>query len=451
MPKPTIRLTSSATAFLAIVLTLGLAGCGGSGDTQSNAAPAGPTLSAMATLGQKMFVDTALSASGRQSCATCHAASHGFAADDGLSVPMGGPDMNLPGLRNAPSLAYAQFTPPFRFDPDGTPVGGFHRDGRSMSLAEQAEQPFLAPFEMANASADDVLARLLTRPYLDEFKAVFGADAVRDGTTALHHIGQAIGQYETEGPEFHPFSSKFDAYLNGRAPLTPAELNGLALFNSPTKGNCNACHISTPANGTPALFTDFTYDSVGLPRNWRIAANLDNNGLGYVPHNGAGLGAPWHAYYDLGLCGPLRDDLIFRTDLCGAFKVPTLRNIALTAPYFHNGVFDSLEEAVAWYVTRDTHPARWYVKADGSPDILYNDLPTMYAASVNVAEVPYIPSLAPTLTNSEIADVVRFLCTLTDGYDPANPAAYPVPPQCESTGQSVTDTLNGPPRHIAGP
>ncbi|SDD90641.1 Cytochrome c peroxidase [Cupriavidus sp. YR651] len=431
-----------------MTLTWLLAACGGE-DTENDAAPAGDKLSAMAYVGRQIFADTALSASGQQSCATCHVPSRAYAADDGLAVPLGGPRMDLPGLRNAPSLAYAQFTPPFRFDPDGTPVGGFHRDGRSLSLADQAEKPFLTPFEMANASADDVLSRLLTRPYLGEFMAVFGPDAIRDGTTALRHIGQALAQYEVEDPSFHSFSSKFDAYLGGRATLDARELNGLALFNNPDKGNCLACHVSTPDGNTPALFTDFTYDNVGLPRNWRIAANVDGNTLDYVPRNGAPLGEPWHDYFDLGLCGPLRTDLATQTELCGAFKVPTLRNIALTAPYFHNGVFDTLEESVAWYVTRDTLPARWYVKADGTPDIPYNDLPVMYDASVNVAEVPYIPAMAPTLTNSEIADVVRFLCTLTDGFDPANPAAYPMPPQCASTEASVAATLAGPARHVA--
>ncbi len=432
-----------------MALTLSLAGCDGSSDagTAANAPPAtDDKLSAMARVGKTLFADTALSASGRQSCATCHVPSRAFAADDGLPVPLGGPNMDRPGLRNAPSLAYTRFTPPFHFEPDGTPVGGFHRDGRSLSLADQAEKPFLTPFEMANTSADEVRSRLLTRPYLHQFMAVFGKDAVRDGTTALHHIGQALAQYQIEDPAFQSFSSKFDAFIDGRAQLTARELNGLALFNDPAKGNCAACHISTPADGFPALFTDFTYDNVGLPRNWRIAANIDGKAPDYVPRNGVGLGEPWHDYFDLGLCGPLRTDLAGRTDLCGAFKVPTLRNIALTAPYFHNGVFDTLEESVAWYVTRDTLPRRWYTKADGTPDILYNDLPAMYAGSVNVSEVPYIPAMAPTLTNSEIADVVRFLCTLTDGFDPANPTAYPVPSQCESTEASVAATLAGPAR-----
>jgi len=429
------------------------AACGGGGDGGGNGSgssqPAGgnasngSTLSAMAQLGEKIFSDTALSASGKQSCATCHVESRAYAPDDGLAVQLGGPNMDLPGLRNTPALTYAQYTPPFSFQADGKAVGGFFRDGRAGSLAEQAEMPFTTPFEMANASADEVLARLLTRPYLAEFTAVFGKASVQDAVTALHNIGQALAQYEKEDPSFHRFSSKYDAYLKGSTQLTPQELNGLALFNNPAKGNCTACHVSTPTATTPALFTDFSYDNVGIPRNWNIAANVDGNGLDYVPRNGSALGAPGHDYYDLGLCGPVRTDIVSRTRLCGAFKVPTLRNIALTAPYFHNGVFNTLEEVVAWYITRDSDPARWYVKADGSADIAYNDQPAAYSGNVNVSEVPYIPSLAPTLSNSEMADLVRFLCTLTDGFDPANPSAYQVPAQCQSSAATVAATRAG--------
>jgi len=430
-----------------IAASVFLGACGGGGDSGSgNPATSpvtGPSMSAMAQLGEQIFSDTALSASGKQSCATCHVASRGFAGDDPLAVPLGGPNMDLPGLRNTPALAYNQFTPAFSIGADGKAVGGFFRDGRSPSLADQAEKPFFTPFEMANASPEELLARLLTRPYLDQFTAVFGKASVEDATTAMHNIGQALAQYQKEDPAFHQFSSKYDAYLRGAAKLTPQELNGLALFNNPAKGNCTACHVSTATATTPALFTDFSYDNVGIPRNWKIPANIDGNTLSYVPKNGTALGEPNHDYYDLGLCGPLRTDLASSTSRCGQFKVPTLRNIALTGPYFHNGVFDTLEEVVAWYITRDTDPGRWYTKADGSADIPYNDLPTAYGSNVNVSEVPYIPGLAPTLTSSEIADVVRFLCTLTDGFDPANPSAYRVPAQCNSTEASVAATRAG--------
>jgi cytochrome c peroxidase len=437
--KPTRAL---ATLLPALMALMALASCGG-GTGASTIAPAQPAgLSAMAQVGQQIFSDTALSASGRQACATCHVAAKAFAGADGLSVPLGGPAMDLPGLRATPSLMYASYTPAFSIAADGTPSGGLFRDGRAANLADQAQQPFLTPFEMANASPAEVRQRLLTRPYLEQFKGVFGAAVLDDAAQTLASIGAALAAYESEDPDFHPFNSKFDAYQAGTATLTTAELQGLQLFNSPTKGNCNACHSSTRASANvPALFTDFTYDSVGLPRNGRIAANQAGTALPYVPQNGAALGPPDDAYYDLGLCGPQRTDLAGRRSLCGAFKVPTLRNVAVKQNYFHNGVFDNLNDAVTWYVTRDTDPARWYIRGDGSPDIPYNDLPVIFQTSINLAEVPYNPGLAPALTSGEISQLVTFLCTLTDGYDPANPAAYGTQPQCrQAAAQAAAAT-----------
>ena len=409
-----------------------LAACGGGGgsgaSTASGAAVA--TLSEKAQLGKLIFNDQTLSASGKQSCATCHVQATGFSANDGLPVPMGGPNMDLPGLRNTPSLAYVPFTPAFHFASDGTPTGGFFRDGRAASLVEQAQQPFLNQFEMANSGAADVQQRLSARPYYAQFQQVFGAAGTSDAASTLASVGAALAAYEAEGPEFRPFSSKFDAFTNGQASLTPDEQQGLALFNDPSKGNCTACHLSVPVAGTPALFTDFTYDNVGAPRNWKIAANADDTALSYVPANGAALGGDYR-YYDLGLCGPLRTTYSGLPQFCGMFKVPTLRNVAVKQHYFHNGVFDNLNDVVTWYITRDTNPKRWYVKADGmTPDIPYNDLPTVYDANVNVAEVPYNPGLALSLNAREINQIVNFLCTLTDGFDPNNPSAYRQQPQC---------------------
>ena len=136
-----------------------------------------------------------------------------------------------------------------------------------------------------------------------------------------------------------------------------------------------------------------------MPRNTEIAATADAN------------------YFDLGLCGPDRTDLSGRTDLCGAFKVPTLRNVATRPVFFHNGRFKSLKETLQFYVTRDTHPERWYPLVNGTPD-KFNDLPAAYRANVNTSEAPYNrkPGDAPTLTDAEIDDLIAFLTTLSDGY-----------------------------------
>ncbi len=435
------------------VAAAALSGCSGGSTTDSPGSALNPEslkpaeLSAKAKLGKELFSDTALSASGQQACATCHVPDHAYAADDGAAVPLGGPDMDLPGFRNAPSLMYASYSPRFHFDEEGTPRGGFFRDGRAASLAQQAMQPFVTPFEMANAGADDVLARLRQRPYVQAFEQVFGADALTDPDSALGDIGQAIAAFEREARDFRPFSSKFDAFQRGKAALTARELAGLALFNDPTKGNCAACHVSTSADGvTPPLFTDFTYDNLGVPRNAALAVNDDATTLPYVPANGNdGV----HRFYDLGLCGPFGDTGTRAAALCGQFKVPTLRNIARTAPYFHNGEFQTLEQAVGFYVRRDTRPNEWYPDAPGGNTDKFDDLPyddggaflvnaaapgtdAGYVGNVNTSEVPYDRHIGegPRLDEDELLDLVAFLCTLTDGYDPSASQRYPWPAQC---------------------
>jgi cytochrome c peroxidase len=462
-------------------------GGGGGGSASTPSAPLSETLSAAALAGEALFADTSLSASGRQSCATCHVPTRAFtgdpATDHGLPVPLGGPNMDQTGFRNAPSLTYASFTPVFSLD--GGPVGGFFRDGRASSLAQQAQQPFLAAFEMANHDAAEVVARLRqSATTLQKFTAAYGEAVLDDPETALKDIGAALAAYETEDPGFHPFSSKFDYWQQGKAELSAQELQGLSLFNNPGKGNCTACHPSQRQgfNSHP-LFTDFSYDNIGVPRNWAIPANhpgavspIDGASLAVQP---APVDVPADAeyvYYDLGLCGPFapaaadtaaRPVLSATPSLCGLFKVPTLRNIALTAPYFHNGVFSSLRQVIEWYVTRDINNntannpnpvaagpggnpyvavGTFYLAADGTPDLYeYNDLPAAYDANVNIGEVPYTPPTfgggqAPTLNAEEIDDIIAFLCTLTDGYDPANPAAYNLPPQCQNLGATSVAT-----------
>ncbi|MEA3150580.1 MAG: hypothetical protein QOD56_1519 [Gammaproteobacteria bacterium] len=457
------------------LVAVAIAGCGGA---STDATPV-TAASLAAVAGKALFFDTRLSASGRQSCGTCHVPTRAFtgdpATDQGLPVPVGGRDMDQTGFRNAPSLMYASFTPAFSLE--GGPVGGFFRDGRASSLAAQAQAPFVTSFEMANADAAEVVGRLRNAPAtLAAFIAAYGEAVLSDPQSVLNDMGLAISAYETEDAEFHPFSSKFDYYLQGQAQLTTQEQNGLALYNNPGKGNCTACHPSQRQSFSDhALFTDFSFDNIGIPRNWAIPANA----LGPVsPIDGAPLstvllpvdvpGDAEYAYYELGLCGPFvpalgdvnaRPNLAATTSLCGVFKVPTLRNVAVTAPYFHNGVFSTLHQVVQWYVTRDVNnntgnnpnpvaagpggnpyvPGTFYTAADGSPDLYeYNDLPVAYDANVNIVEVPYTPPTfgggqAPTLNAAEIDDLVAFLCTLSDGYDPENSSAYNIPAQCQPT------------------
>jgi cytochrome c peroxidase len=353
-------------------------------------------------LGEKIFNDPTLSSSGALSCASCHDKDHAFAGADGLAAPLGGTLSADSGFRNTPSLTYLQSTPAFHFDSEGTPTGGFNRDGRAKDFAEQAVRPFLTSFEMGNESAAAVVTKLKTAPYVEEFRQFFGPQSLDDAEAAFLDIREALQAFEQEGTQFEPFTSKFDSFLAGKAQLTQQELRGLALFNNPQKGNCAACHPSTRTDGNPPLFTDFTYDNLGVPRNFEIPVNQDPT------------------YFDLGLCGPAREDLTDRKDLCGAFKVPSLRNVAITGPYFHNGKFKTLRDVVSFYVRRDTNPEEWYpLDANGQP-LKFNDLPPEYVANVNTTEAPYNRKRGdpPALSSDEIDDVVAFLQTLTDGYIP---------------------------------
>jgi cytochrome c peroxidase len=387
---------------LFMVSAAAIAACGGtSPHAPMKAAPPTSGLSPVAALGEQLFRDESLSLSGRLACRTCHRPEFAHAAPPGDLVSKGGPEMDVSGIRNSPSIRYASFTPPFGYDKEGTPFGGLFRDGRAASLVEQAKLPFLDEREMANAAPADVIARLRKSPNAARFRGVFGADSLDDPAEAFPRLAAAIAQFEVENPDFHRFDSKYDAYLAGKARLTPQEERGLSLFEDPKKGNCAACHPNRRGvDGAPPLFTDFTYDNVGVPRNAKIPVNADP------------------AYFDLGLCGPERKDLAARFDLCGAFKVPTLRNVARTAPYFHNGSFDNLRDVVDFYVRRDTEPGKWYPKA-ATGIRKFDDMPGQDQSAVNVSEVPYDrkPGETPALTPTEIDDVVAFLKTLDDGYN----------------------------------
>ena len=358
-------------------------------------------LSAQAALGEKIFGDASLSASGMQACASCHRPEAAHAPANEPAVQLGGPLLDQQGRRQAPSINYLAANTAFFFAADGTPTGGFFWDGRAPTLQAQAAEPFLNPFEMANTSVADVVDKLSRADYAAEFKAVFGADIFTRPTDAMARMALALARYQTEDPDFRAFSSRYDEFLRGTLKLSDQETRGLALFNNPTRGNCIGCHPSgRQANGALPLFTDFSYDNLGVPRNPAIARNADP------------------AYFDLGLCQ--RADLATRTDLCGSFKVPSLRNVARRRAFFHNGRFATLKEAVTFYMQRDTHPEKRYsLNADGSV-AKFDDLPPRYRANVNTTEVPYNrrPGDVPSLSDADIDDVIAFLKTLNDGFKP---------------------------------
>jgi cytochrome c peroxidase len=384
-------------AVTALVFAAVLAGCGGSG----SGSPPAAALSPEAALGELAFNDKMLSVGSKLSCASCHSPDAAHAAPNDLAVQWGGPLGDTQGLRASQSLRYLAANTPFHFDDEGTPTGGFFWDGRANTLAEQAASPLLGAREMANRSKADVIAKIAGTAWVDRFRELYGADILQDPERAFGKLTQALETYQREDAIFHAYTSKYDAVLRGQAQLDAQEERGRVLFNDPGKGNCAACHPSAKnADGTHPLFTDFTYDNLGIPRNPDIDANKDP------------------AYFDLGLCG--RPEYAGRTDLCGAFKVPSLRNIAERHVYFHNGRFNTLKEALTFYVQRDTNPEKWYPRnADGTVN-RFDDLPAAFHDNVNTTEAPYDrkPGDAPALSDAEIDDVITFLRTLSDGWQP---------------------------------
>jgi cytochrome c peroxidase len=393
---------------------LGVAGAGADKDPTLTRSAAYARAATLESLGRAFFFDPALSASGQMACASCHDPQHAYGPPNALAVQFGGKDMRQPGLRAVPSLDYLQSVPSFtqhyfESDDEGDesidngPTGGLTWDGRLNRSRDQARIPLLSPFEMANRSPSDLVARIRGGRYDEELREIFGDNVFDDTDRAFAGIAEALEVFEQDYRSFYPYSSKYDAYLAGRATLTEREARGLAVFNDPDKGNCGNCHRSNRGkDGTPPQFTDYGMIAVGVPRNNAIPANADPD------------------YFDMGLCGPLRTDLSDHSDYCGRFITPTLRNVALRRSFFHNGLVHTLRDAITFYVERDTDPGKWYPRDATGKVRKFNDLPEVYRGNVNM-EPPFggRPGNPPVLSASEIDDMIAFLNTLTDGYDPS--------------------------------
>ena len=366
-------------------------------------APAEEPLSPLAALGRQMFHDPSLSASGQQSCASCHRADFGHASANGIEK--GGTHMQTMGQRNVPSIRYLHNRKGLQFDSEGKASGGFFWDGHAASLETQAAEPFLNPLEMANRDVDEVVKKLSHAPYAKQFAALNGQNIWQHPDQAFAAMAQALAAYQREDPDLQRFDSRFDRVMQGRAHFSAAEERGWALFKDTEKGNCAACHSAEPAaDGTPPLFTDHSYDNLGVPRH------------PYLPT------AAREADFDLGLCRNTHlTSRPGKDQLCGAFKVPSLRNVAVRQAFFHNASMTDLREVLAFYATRDTDPARWYGKGPA-----FNDIPPKYRRNVNRSEVPYgqKPGEPPRLNEQEIDDLLAFLHTLTDA-DLARQVASP--------------------------
>jgi cytochrome c peroxidase len=359
-----------------------------------------PTL---AEVGNRLFDDTRLSASGKLACASCHVQAQGHADAAGNFLPLGGLDGTHQGLRSSPSVRYLDQAGAFRFDAQGRPHGGLFWDGRADNRTAQARGPLFNADEMANADVTALATRLRALPYAADLRAAASLPAAATDDQLVDAAVTALARYQADDAKFHAFTSKFDAVQDGRATFTAQEQRGLAAFNDPQRGNCASCHDSRPAPGLGrALFTNFSYHALGVPRNKSQATANP-------------------AFFDLGLCGPQRSDLAGRQDLCGLFRTPSLRNVALTAPYFHNASFATLEDVVAFYATRDIDAARWYPVVNGQVQ-RYNDLPAALRTNVHQGAPFRRAGQTPAITPQDAADIVAFLRTLSDGFTAAPPA-----------------------------
>lgn len=329
------------------------------------------------SLGETLFFDTNLSSPPGQSCASCHDEGTAFVDPDSHFPTSEGAVAAVFGNRNTPTAKYAVFIPPFSSDPRGNRYeGGLFMDGRASSLEEQAVGPFLNPAEMNNVDAEALIQTIRNSSYADEFESVFGEGSLDDAESALLNVGEAIAAFERTDA-FAPFSSKFDAVKNGSETFTASERRGEGIFNG--RGQCDRCHNTDPNALGLVMFTNFEYENIGVPAN--------PNNLFY--QNDLDLNPDGAGFTDLGLGAVVND-----ASQNGKFRVPTLRNVASTAPYMHNGVFNTLEEVVEFYNSRDVDPNQ-----------------ALAEVGENITDIR-IGNLG--LDANEVRDLVAFMETLSD-------------------------------------
>ncbi len=331
-------------------------------------------LSDTAILGKKIFFDKNLSEPVGISCATCHSPMNGFSDPDHEQFSSG--VNGHKGMRNANAISYMVFAPnrsPQLVRGITEMTGGFFWDGKAEFLNQQALFPMINPDEMNNPNFASIANKISHSSYYNDMVSVFGADNLVDSQTIVFAAVTALQSFE-KSFQLNPFTSKYDFYLRGKTSLTAQELRGLNLFNDTSKAKCSLCHRNEPtayASNHNILFTDYSYENLGLPKALSQMGLPTDSGLGKFE---------WD--------DPLE---------VGRFKTPTLRNIALTAPYMHNGIFTTLEDVLDFYNTRDVNSA---FVPEYTPTMNHEDLGNLH------------------LTNQEKQDIIAFLKTLSDGYKP---------------------------------
>ena len=344
-----------------------------------------------AQLGQQLFFDTRLSANRSESCASCHAPQAGFAyprnnaAQGAVSL---GDDGHSLGDRNAPTASYAMFSPDFQLTDEGVYKGGQFHDGRAKDLQEQAGGPPTNPIEMGMPSTAALMARLQEIPlYRKNFTALYGADIFAQPDQAYKAMTDSIAAFErTE--EFAPFDSKYDRFLRGEYQLSPEEELGRTLFFSQQFTNCNQCHqLKASPRAKGETFSNYEYHNIGVPVN-SVARAVN----GVSPE-----------YIDRGL---LDNPAVSDPAQAGKFKVPTLRNVAITGPYMHNGVFKDLRTVVLFYNKYNSRSRARQINPETgetwqAPEVDQN---------ISLKEL----ESGPALTDQRIDALVAFMKTLTD-------------------------------------
>ena len=283
-------------------------------------------------LGRILFFDVNLSKNRTQSCATCHNPNAGFVddRDNGVKKMASlGDDGKSLGDRQAPTASYAKFSPAFHFDEKAKKyVGGQFWDGREATLEGQAGGPPLNPVEMGMSDKKAVVDRLKENTlYVDSFKKIFGADIFKNDDKAYEAMTIAIASFERTD-EFSPFDSKYDRYLKGEYDLTPLEDLGKSIFFSNNNNSCANCHVLKGEDKEGETFTNYQYHNIGTPANNELRAK---NGVKAIDE------------------GLLANSNVSDVAQKGKHKVPTLRNVAVTGPYMHNGVFKDLKTVVEFY------------------------------------------------------------------------------------------------------
>ena len=408
--KITIR--STAIWIVASLLSISLVGCGGSSSSKDS-----PKLMTKALLGEPLFFDKNLSFDRTQSCATCHNPEQGFVDDrindasreEIASAGSLGDNQTSIGDRNAPTAAYAAFSPVFHqgirsrsnklmTDLDIPAyegfIGGQFWDGREADLKGQAGGPPLNPDEMNMPDKASVVERIKENPeYVAGFEYVYGANIFDDADKAYSAMAESIAEFEKTA-EFAPFDSKFDRSFLAEGdedrfeyPIAKAGFGKALFFSSDL--TCAACHQIMPLPMKRELFTSFEFHNIGVPEN---TALREINGVTTLDN------------------GLLKNEAVSDDSEKGKFKVPTLRNVAVTAPYMHNGVFNELETVIRFYQhAKDRAADRNTGAVNPETELLWR------AAEIsdNIAH-DLLGKNKRNLNDAEVEGLVCFLMSLTD-------------------------------------